>query len=54
LQGRQELASQLKEFAQSPSSSPDTAVGLISAASKLGVTKDQLSRLYKQYESKTT
>jgi hypothetical protein len=46
---RQELAGQLKEFAQTPSSSPNTSEGLMSAASKIGVTKDQMSRLYRQY-----
>jgi hypothetical protein len=46
---RKELAYQLKEFAQTPSSSPETATSLMSGATKIGVTRNQMSRLYRQY-----
>jgi hypothetical protein len=49
LERRKVLAEQLKEFVQKPDSSPNTAESLMSEAGRVGVSKDQMSSLYKQY-----
>jgi hypothetical protein len=53
LERRKVLAGQLKEFAQKPASSPNTAEGLMSEAGKVGVSREQMSGLYKKYAAET-
>lgn len=54
LERRRVLAEQLKEFAQKPDSSPNTAEGLMGEASKIGVSQNQLSDLFAQYKGGMT
>jgi hypothetical protein len=54
LERRKVLAEQLKEFVQKPDSSPNTPESLMAEAGRVGVSKDQMSSLYKQYAPATT
>jgi hypothetical protein len=53
LERRKVLSGQLKEFAQKPDSSPNTAKGLMEEAGKVGVSRDQMSSLFQQYKAET-